>query len=61
MTPKLGTDYDFLMMSEYVALLAQATPMTVHGMVESKMKNSVKKYNLGNSVYLRIYCHALSI
>jgi hypothetical protein len=35
--------------------------MTVHRMVESKMKNSVKKKNSGNSVHLRIYCHVLSI
>ncbi len=44
-----------------VWIRAQASPMTVHGMVESKMKKTVWKKNWGNSVYLRIYWHVLSI
>jgi hypothetical protein len=35
--------------------------MTVHRMIESKTKNSVKKKNSGNSVHQRIHCHVLSI
>ncbi len=58
MTPKLGTIYDFFMMSEYVL---RQLPWQYMVWWSQKWKNSVKTKNSGNSVYLRIYCHVLSI
>ena len=46
MTPKLGTVYDFFYYY-HVWTFAQAPPMTVHRMVESKMKKQCEEKELG--------------
>jgi hypothetical protein len=35
--------------------------MKIHGILESKMKKQCEEKNLGNSVYLCIYCHVQSL
>ena len=52
MTPKLGTVYDFFY---DVWIRAQATPMTVHGMVESKMKKTVWRNRIRVTQYIYVY------
>ncbi len=52
MTPKLGTVYDFFY---HVCICAQAPPITVHRMVESKMKKTVWRKRIRVTPYIYVY------